>query len=222
MPKTSHTTQDYIDIAEIREGIVITKEGGLRMILMASAINFSLKSEEEQNALIGQYQNFLNSLNHTIQILMQSRRLDLTGYLEKLRQKSITEKNALIKIQIDDYIVFIKRLLTIANIMEKRFYIVIPLNPPNIQQRGVFDKLLNPINRLNVKISPQEFFHFKQELEERASTIISGLGGLGIRVIPLTTQQIIELFYSSYNLEEASKEKLIQAEDLEAPLIEKK
>ena len=217
--KKKLSTQDYIDIGEIREGIVINRDGGLRLILMASAINFDLKSEQEQNALIGQYQNFLNSLTFPIQILMHSRKLDLTGYLEKLRQKSLIEKNQLIKIQIDDYVVFVKRLLTIANIMDKKFYIIIPMNPPSVQSRNFFDKILNPINRLDVKISPQEFKRFKNELSERANTIISGLGSLGIRTIPLNTQQVIELFYSSYNLEEAIKEKLTPSEELESPII---
>jgi len=216
------STQDYVDIGEIRDHIVITPDGGLRMILLASAINFALKSEDEQNALVAQYQGFLNSLTFPIQILMQSRRLDLTTYLEKLKQKALVEKNQLIKIQIDDYIIFVRRLLTIANIMDKSFYVIIPMNPATVQQRGLFDKLLNPTNKLNVKISPQEFVSFKQQLNERANTVISGLGSLGVRTIPLNTQQIIELLYSSYNLEEATKEKLTEAVDLNAPVINKK
>ncbi len=223
MPKENQTkfqsTQNYVDIGEIREGILITRDGGLRMILMSSAINFDLKSEQEQNALIGQYQNFLNSLNFPIQILMHSRKLDLTNYLEKLQQRSLVEKNQLIKIQIDDYVIFIKRLLTIANIMDKKFYIVIPMNPPSVQSRGFFDKIFNPVNKMNVQISPTEFKTFKERLLERANTVISGLGSLGIRTIPLTTQQIIELFYSSYNLEVSIKEKLTEAQNLEAPIV---
>ena len=226
MPKKKSTskissTQDYIDIGEIRDGIIITKEGGLRMILLASAINFDLKSEKEQNALIGQYQNFLNSLEHPIQILMQSRKLDLTDYLEKLKQRSLIEKNQLIKIQMDDYIVFIRRLLSIANIMDKKIYIIIPMDPPSVQSRSFFDKLFNPLNKLQVKISPAEFESYKKQLLERANTVVSGLSPLGIRVIPLNTQQIIELFYSSFNLEEATKEKLLQVDNLESPIIKR-
>lgn len=213
-------TQQYLDIGEIRESIIILKEGELRLLLLANSINFALKSEQEQQALIGQYQSFLNSLDFPIQIVMQSRKLDLTNYLKKLEERSEKEKNELIKIQTIDYVAFIKRLINIANIMDKKFYIVVPLNPVNVEKRGLFDKLFHPTSRLTVKISDTEFKSYREELLQRANVIISGLGSLGVKIAPLNTQQIIELFYGIYNPEEASKERLIEEENLEAPLIE--
>ncbi|EKD56032.1 MAG: hypothetical protein ACD_58C00316G0005 [uncultured bacterium] len=223
MPKKKHSaTQDHINIAEIRDGIVITRDGSFRMVLLATSINFALKSEQEQNALIGQYQGFLNSLNFPLQIVMQSRKLDLTSYLKSLEERIKKEDNELIKIQIADYVQFIRRLINVANIMDKRFYIVVPLDPPNIKKRGLFDKVLNPTSQLEVKISPTEFKSFSQEIKERVGVIMSGLSSLGVRVAPLNTQQVIELFYSVYNPEESTKERLINANDLEAPMVERK
>lgn len=221
MSKPKHSsTQEHINIAEIRNGVIITLDGSLRMVLLATSINFALKSEQEQNALIGQYQGFLNSLNFPLQIIMQSRKLDLTSYLKSLEDRIKKEENELIKIQISDYVQFVRRLINVANIMDKRFYVVVPLDPPNIKKRGLFDKVLNPTSRLEVKISPSEFKSFSQELTERVGVIVSGLSSLGVRVAPLNTQQVIELFYSVYNPEESTKERLIMAQDLESPLIE--
>lgn len=214
------STQQYLDIGEIRSSVIILKEGDLRLILLANSINFALKSEREQEALIGQYQAFLNSLDFPIQIVMQSRKLDLVNYLKKLEERSEKEKNELIRIQTIDYVAFIKRLISIANIMDKKIYIVVPLNPVNMEKRGLFDKLFHPTRSLAVKISDAEFKSYREELLQRANVIISGLGSLGVKVAPLNTQQVIELFYGIYNPEEASKERLMEEENLEAPIIE--
>lgn len=221
MPKSKiNATQSHIDIGEIRDGIVITPEGSLRMILLATSINFALKSQQEQDALIGQYQAFLNSLSFPLQIVMYSRKLDLTNYLNNLEERIKQEKNDLIRIQTADYIQFVRRLINVANIMDKQFYIVVPLDPVNVKKRGLVDKILNHANRLTVKITPTEFKSFKEELSERSGVIIAGLASLGVRIAPLNTQQIIELFYGLYNPEESTKERLIESQDLVSPLIE--
>lgn len=217
---TKASTQDHINVAEIRNGIIITHDGSFRLVLLATSINFALKSEQEQNALIGQYQGFLNSLNFPLQIVMQSRKLDLTSYLKTLEEQVVKVDNELIKIQIVDYVEFIKRLINVANIMDKKFFVVVPLDPPNIKKRGIFDKVLNPTSRLQVKISPSEFKSFNEEIMQRAGVVISGLSSLGVRVAPLNTQQVIELFYGIYNPEESTKERLISFQSLETPLVE--
>lgn len=214
-------TQNYINIGEIRDGIIITRDGGLRMVLLATSINFALKSEQEQNGLIGQYQNFLNSLSFPIQIVMHSRKLDLTNYLNELENRIKEEDNELIKVQIADYVQFVRRLISVANIMDKKFYCVIPLDPLNLKKRNLFDKIISPVNKMQVKISPSEFKSFKEEIMQRANVVASGLGGIGVRAAPLNTQQIIELFYGIYNPEEATKERLISANELESSVIEK-
>lgn len=215
------STQEHIDIAEIKEGIVILKNGSMRMVLLASSINFSLKSEDEQNAIVMQYQSFLNSLAFPIEIVMQSRRIDLDRYLSKLSDRLSRETNPLIQIQTQDYIEFVRRLITIANIMDKKFYIVVPFSPPNMQKRGLFDKIFSPTKITRPHLSEAEFKAFKEEIAQRANVIISGLSTIGVRVAALTTQQIVELYYSTYNPEESTKERLAEVESLDEPMIQK-
>lgn len=222
MRKTpANPTQKYLEIAEIKDGVIILNDGRMRMILLAASVNFALKSEQEQNALVGQYQNFINSLNFPIQIVMQSRKLDLTNYLKKLGDKSEVEKNELIRIQTVDYIEFIKRLISIANIMDKKFYIIVPFDPPNLQKRGLFDKMFHPGSNMSVKISQEEFHSYREELIERVNVVMNGVASMEVRSALLNTQQIIELYYSVYNPEEASKERLIEEEKLESPVVGK-
>ena len=216
------STQEYLEIAELREGVAIMRDGSFRMILMISAVNFALKSEEEQNSIIFQYQNFLNSLSFPIQIVVQSRQTDLSPYLAKLKERLNQETNELIRIQIADYIEFIERMISVANIMDKKFFVVIPLFPPNLKKRGLFDKILNPKSPLLVRISDTEFKAFRQELIERCNIIMNGLAGMGVRSVPLNTQQLIELYYKNYNPEESTSEKLSEIKNLESALISKK
>lgn len=215
------STQAHLHVAEIKEGIVILKDGSLRMILLASSINFALKSEEEQNAITIGYQNFLNSLSFPVQISMQSRRLDLEKYLQKLQIRFKEETNELIQLQINDYIAYIRKLITIANIMEKKFFVAIPFTPPKIQSRTFFDKLLRPTANIAPSISEMEFKKYKEEISQRANIVANGLGTLGVRIISLSTQQIIELLYTSFNLEEAEAEKLTQVENISESIVEK-
>lgn len=221
MPKKTKpkSTQEQIEIGEIREGIVIMRDGSLRMILLVSAINFALKSENEQNAIVYQYQSFLNSLIFPIQILMQSRKIDLTSYLNTLKERLDYEENELLQLQIVDYIEFINRLIKIANIMDKKFYVVIPFIPPGIKKRSLFDQLLHPSQLHVAEITENEFKAYKQEMVERANVIISGLSGLGVHAAFLNTQQAVELLYATFNPEEANKEKLTKIEDLSQSVV---
>lgn len=216
------STQEHLDIAEVREGIVILKDGSLRMMLLASSVNFALKSEAEQNAITVRYQGFLNSLNFPVQILMQSRKLDLEKYLQKLEIRLKKETNELIQLQINDYINYVRKLVTVANIMEKKFFIVLPYTPQKVQARGLFDKLFNPTKNIAPSLSEQEFKKYKEEIIQRANVVSGELGALGVKVIPLSTQQIIELLYSSYNLEEAQSEKLTDVSELASEVVQKK
>jgi len=226
-PQQVGSTQDHLKITEIRESLVVTKKGELRAILMASPVNFALKSEQEQNAIVYAYQNFLNSLNFPIQILVRSKKLDLFKYLNKLKDTNKTQTNELLRVQAIDYIDFIERLIKIANIMDKQFYVVIPyLPPPKMQspQEGIQNLQKGFKKGAPAPSGPQmtaeEFKSYKEELGQRIQVIQSGLGSVGIRSAPLNTQQIIELFYEIYNPEEANKEKLTDVENLTAPLIE--
>jgi len=212
------STQEHLKFAEIHDGIIITKTGELRAILLASSINFSLKSEQEQNAIIFAYQNFLNSLEFPIQIMLQSRKLDLGRYLTKLKEISNKQTNELLKMQTEDYMDFIGKLINIANIMDKKFYVTVPfLPPPKLQPTG---KMLQGNKQQAIQMSLEEFNSYKQELEQRVQVIQSGLGSVGIRSVALNTQQIIELLYGIYNPEESVKEKLTEYEELTAPIVE--
>jgi hypothetical protein len=213
------STQDALPFAEIRDGTVVLKDGNLRKILLCSSINFSLKSEQEQNAIIFAYQNFLNSLDFPIQILMQSKKLDLSNYLAKLEDRANKQTNELLRMQTADYIEFIKRLINLANIMDKRFYVIVPyLVPPKIATPKIpvpgGQAAPTPI------LSEEEFQQYSKEIDQRVQVIQAGLGSIGIRSALLSTQQIIELLYGVYNPEEANKQKITAAEELQGEIVE--
>lgn len=209
------STQDSLKFAEIHNDTIILKDGNLRQVLICSSINFALKSEQEQNAIVFQYQNFLNSLSFPLQILMQSKKLDLGNYLTKLGEKANSQTNELLRAQTLDYIDFIKRLINLANIMDKRFYVVVPyMVPPKMEPlKNPMQKDVSPI------LTADEFESYKKELQQRVQVIESGLGSIGIRTAVLNTQQLIELLYGVYNPEEASKEKLTEAENLTGEIV---
>ena len=142
MAKTTQASQDFVPIKEIRDGIVTLKDGSLRAILIASSINFALKSEDEQNAIISQFQNFLNSLEFSIQIFIQSRELDIRPYIALLERRYQDTTNELMQIQIREYIEFIKNFVEVSNIMTKNFFIVVPYSP------AIFQTKNNPLSKL--------------------------------------------------------------------------
>lgn len=214
------STQDFIAFSEIHEGVVITKTGELRVILMASSINFALKSEQEQTAIVYAYQNFLNSLSFPIQILMQSRQLDLSKYMGKLKTVAEAQTQDLLRNQTLDYMDFIERLIKLANIMDKKFYVVISYLPAvttAIEKPSFFGgKKQTGV----AQITPDQFTKYHQELQQRVSVIQAGLGSIGVRTAQLNTQQIVELMYGIYNPEEAAKEKLINFNHLNSDIVE--
>lgn len=210
------STQDHLEFAEIHDNTVITKTGELRAVLLVSSINFALKSEQEQNAIIYAYQNFLNSLNFPIQISVQSKKLDLGKYLARLKEAANTQSNELLRAQTLDYTDFISRLINIANIMDKKFYVVVPYMPPIKIQTSIPGKniLGKPAPETTVQMTAEEFNAHKQELAQRVQVIVSGVGSIGMRSAQLNTQQLVELFYNIYNPEEANKQKLTDFEHL--------
>jgi type IV secretory pathway VirB4 component len=191
MPEAS--TQQFLEIEDIREGVLILKDKSLRGVLLISSLNFALKSEEEQNAIIYQFQNFLNSLDFPIQIYIQSRKLNITGYIEKLKELERQQKNELLKIQTRDYIQFIENLLAGGSIMSKNFYVIVPFYPfPMIGKKG------KPLT-----LSDEEFERAKTQLWERMEFVAHGLRGCGLFCAPLSTIELIELFWSIYHPQEA-------------------
>ncbi len=195
-------TQKYLDVAEVKEDIVVLKNGSLRAVLAVSAINFDLKSTEEQEAIINQYQNFLNSIDFPVQIIISSRKLNMQSYLDFLSTKERRQDNELLRLQITEYKSFIDQLVKDSNIMEKNFYIVIPFSPMENKEKGFISNLFNTFNsRKNILEKRENFETYKSQLYQRVDHIISALAGIGLRIIPLKTEELIELLFNSYNPE---------------------
>lgn len=216
-----NATQTYLDISEIRDDVIVLKDGSYRSVLACSSINFDLKSEDEKNAIIFSYQAFLNSLNFPIQILVRSRRINLDNYLGKLGEFEAHQENELIRLQTSEYIEFIRRLIEVVNIMQKTFYLVVPLYPsgltPTGQSKGLFS--LIPGLRGKKNTSQGKFDENKNLLKSRASLVAQGLGTLGVRAAELKTQELIELFYEIYNPELQQQEKLTQVAEIVGPVV---
>ncbi|PIR74230.1 MAG: hypothetical protein COU35_03630 [Candidatus Magasanikbacteria bacterium CG10_big_fil_rev_8_21_14_0_10_47_10] len=194
------TTQAHLPISEIRDGVVIMKDGTLRAVLISSSINFSLKSEEEQNALISAYVGFLNSIDFPLQIVVQSRRLQIEPYLEQLAKIERTQTNDLLRVQIADYRAFVGELVQIGQIMTKKFYIVVPYDPLSNKKKSFWSRLtevLRPGKALRLK--DKLFQERRRELDLRVRNAVGGLSGMGLQVVQLDTQSLIELYYSTYN-----------------------
>ena len=213
-PKAS--TQQYLDIAEIRDDVIIMKDGTLRAVLMTSSINFALKSEEEQDAIISQYVGFLNSINFPLQLVIQSRPLNIDGYLERLEKHINTHSNDLLRAQTIEYMNFIKELISLGDIMGKKFFIVVSYAPGADKQKGFFTRMGEIFTPSKViKVSQKKFLSFKDSLQKRSDYVVSGLSGLGLTVLPLDTQGIIELFYKTYNQEIADAQKIVEVDKMQ-------
>lgn len=210
------STQTHLPIAEIKDGVVILKDGTLRAVLMTSSINFALKSEDEQNALISSYVSFLNSLDFPLQIVIQSRKLQIKPYVEKLIQLEKEQPNELLRIQTADYRSFIQELIQMGQIMTKRFYVVVPYDPLSNNRKSFwarFKEVLKPA--LSVRLKDERFKQRVEDLNMRLRQVFSGLQGMGLEVIQLDTQAVIELFYSSYNPDISFAEQLQPIEQLQ-------
>jgi hypothetical protein len=189
------------------------------LILSTSAVNFSLKSEQEQNSLVFQYQSFLNSLHFPIQIVVQSKKLDLNQYLKKLTAAKEKQTNELLRLQMEDYSEFVSQLINVANIMKKNFFVVVSYDPVNLGGGSILDKIFKKNTPASIKISDVDFKRFKDELVERANVVAAGLGSMGIRCVQLNTEEIIELFYKIYNPEMADKARFEDVESIDSSVV---
>lgn len=198
--KKGSSTLRFVEVQEIHDGVVLLKNGSLRSILAVSSINFDLKSTDEQTAIITQYQSFLNSLDFPTQIIIASRKYNIKPYLEMLKIREKEQTNELLRIQIREYQKFIQQLTEVTNIMSKHFYIIVPFFPVEINKRGVFDNFFSLLNPQKVITHKREQFEtYKSQLYQRIDHVIAGLSGTGVRIVPLQTDEIIELLYNSYN-----------------------
>lgn len=206
------STQQFVPIKEIRDGVIILKNGSLRMVLMASALNFALKSQTEQEAIIFQFQNFLNSLDFSCQFFIQSRKLNINPYLNTLKDLEKNQINELLKIQTAEYIEFIKNLVESVNIVSKGFFVAIPYSPPILEMKnagalGKITGLLSGKPRTETKNTDDKFSEYREQLLQRADVVTQELSRSGVRVIPLGSEEVIELFYHLFNPGEEEKQK---------------
>ncbi|MCC7500865.1 hypothetical protein IT396_03675 [Candidatus Nomurabacteria bacterium] len=205
----SQATQDFVPLKEVRDGIVVLKDGSLRAVLMASSINLALKSQDEQQAVIGQFQNFLNSLEFSVQFFVESRELDIRPYIALLEDRYVKELDDLMKIQIREYIAFIKDFTERANIMSKNFFIVVPYDPALVARGGgvggALSNLLSTGPSTSAILTDEQFEQYRTQIEQRISVIEQGLVRTGVRVVTLGTEEVIELFYKLFNPGELEK-----------------
>lgn len=198
---TGTETQRFIDIAEIKENVVVLKDGTLRGVLLVPSVNFALKSEIEQDALIAGYRDLINSLEYPVQVVIQSRKLNLEQYIQSLRDLEKVQQNELLKAQMVSYREFIKEILEIGQIMTKRFYVVVPFSPYSRKQKSFFTKLKEVLTPgQTIKVSQKFFEQYRKELETRMGQVQGSLVSLGLgNVQQIDTRGLIELYYNAYN-----------------------
>ncbi|MFH1780891.1 MAG: TraC family protein [Candidatus Nealsonbacteria bacterium] len=196
------STQQFIELDQIKEGLLVLKNRSLRAVMMVSSLNFALKSDEEQSSIIGAFQSFLNSLDFSCQILIQSRKLNITGYLDKIKELASKQENELLRIQTQDYHDFIESLVSGGSIMSKSFYVVIPftlleakvpISPLQFFKSATSQSLL----------TEEEFQRCKSQIWQRMEFVALGLRRCGLQAMPLTTPELIELFWSLHHPKEA-------------------
>ena len=224
-----NSTQNALQIAEIRDGIVIMNDGSFRSVVMVKSINFDLMSPQEQEAVEFSYQGFLNSLYFPVQIFIRSQKVDLGPYIEKLDKIRSEHDNMLLALLMEDYIGYIGGLSQQTNIMDKKFYVVIPFFPVIDAQKALTQSknFLGGIGGLfskkeeHVVINEADLENAKTELRNRVQSVLSGLSQSGIQGLPLDTEELIELYYDSYNPDTATRQQLKDFNNMTADIITK-
>ncbi len=197
MPVSSQPTQDFVPIKEVRDGVLILKDGSMRSILMVSSVNLALKSAEEQEAIIYQFQNLLNSLDFSIQISVQSRKLDIRPYLNLLENRRKEQTDDLLKIQVKEYMEFIRTFTENVEIMTKNFYVVVPYSPPKLDinnKSSLFTKKTG-----GGTMNQDSFEEQRLQIDQRVAVVEQGLSRSGLRSVQLGTEEVIEIFYKIFN-----------------------
>jgi type IV secretory pathway VirB4 component len=225
------STQNALQISEIRDGVVIMNDGSFRAVVMCKSINFDLMSPQEREAVEFSYQGFLNSLYFPVQIFIRSQKVDLRPYLERLDKTRSEQDNMLLGLLMEDYIAFLSDIAQQTNIMDKKFYLVIKY--PDIDQNirkaiktstgfftGLAD-LFNPGKATHVVIDEGTLETAKTELRNRVQAVMQGLAEAGIQSLPLDTEELIELYYDAYNPDTATRQQLKNFDDLSSTVVTK-
>lgn len=201
----SAAAQEFVPIKEVRGGVMVLKDNSLCGVLLASSINFALKSQDEQEATISQFQNFLNSLDFTVQFFIQSRKLDIRPYLALMQERLAAQTEDLMRVQVREYIEFIKLFTDRANIMSKHFFIVVPYSPPIVDVQKTLERRIFGGENLRAKSQDSGFEEHRTQLEQRMGIVEQGLVRCGVRTVPLGTEEVIELLYKQFNPGELEK-----------------
>jgi hypothetical protein len=209
------SSQKYLEISEIKDNVVVLKNGSLRAVLMVSSINFALKSIDEQDGIIYRYQSFLNSLDFSVQIVINSRRLNIDTYLDVLREEEKKQTNDLLRMQISSYVEYINGLVKMANIVTKTFYIVVPFSLAESKDGNIKAKVTSVANAPQIMANRKNFEKYRDQLFQRVDHVVENLSGAGLRMTMLNTQELIELYYNLYNPESVEKKGLADIEDLD-------
>jgi hypothetical protein len=212
------STQTHLRIGEIRDDLLALKNNGVRAVLKVSSINFNLKSEQEQNSIIFGYQNFLNSLEFPIQILIRSKKLDIDNYISQIRELGDKQKNQLLQEQTYEYAQYVGKLVEYADIMNKEFYVIVPYDPGNLEKGGnliqsFFQRLSPKDSVADIKKRYGQFDKMKKAIQQRINTVSAGLENCGLKAEQLKTPELIKLFYNSYNPSSSRYAKLKDIED---------
>src|SRR3989338_3787657 len=206
MANETHS-KNFVAIKEIRDGVVILKSGALRGVLLVTAMNLALKSSEEQEAVIYQFQNFLNSIDFSIEIVVQSRRMDIRPYLQMLDERLLQQKEELMRVQTKMYIEYIRYFSEEVDIMKKYFFVVVPYtsSQTSYRKKSIIDRIFGKKGGdkkkkdVDLSMSDEQFQEKRLQLEERIGVIRQGLQGLGLKVEYVDTPALVDLFYSLYN-----------------------
>ena len=197
MAQSNASTQDFVPVRDIRDNIVILKNGQMCMVLLASSINFALKSLDEQRAILGQFQSFLNTIDFSLQFYIQSRRLNIQPYLEQLLQREPLQDNDLMRIQLREYMEFIRTFTNEVDVMSKSFFIVVPYSSAQIDFSSNIGAVFG--KRKDVAVVDTKFEESRMQLEQRAALVEQGLSRIGVRTIALKNEELVELYYHIFN-----------------------
>ncbi len=207
------STQRFVPIAEIRNDTVLLKNGGMRAILQVEALNFNLKSETEQQGIIAGYGQFVNTLTFPLQVVMRSTKTNIDPYLESLLDTADKQTNELLKKQTVTYVAFIQRLLDVADIMQKRFLVIVPLDR-TLRKKTLLEQFLDWLNpgdsSAKASARNREFAQYSKELNERVDLVQAGILNIGLHSKRLTTRELLELYYQIYNPKTSQREKIPQ------------
>jgi len=199
MANSKAATQDFVSIRDIKDNVIIQKSGQMTMVLLASSINFALKSIDEQKAVLLQFQQFLNTIDFSLQIYVQSRRLNIEPYLELLQSLEKKQDNELMHIQLKEYIEFIKTFTEDIDVMSKNFFVVIPYSPSKVDIGRGITNLFSRSSSSSTGASKTQFEEHRIQLEQRVGMVTEGLARVGVRTITLQKDDLVELYYHLYN-----------------------